>query len=639
MKPTIGIIGFGFLGRAMTHGFYLHANVKIYDKYDNSYDSLGDTVNSTPYIFVGVPTPMNDDGSQDLSSMDDAVESIVRVAKERKIIVLRSTAIPGTTRRYAEKYDDHDFVFMPEFLTERQAKLDFINSARFIFGGDRGVTEILEELFRVRFVHTPIYHTTWEGAEAVKYMCNCFFAVKVSFLNEIYDVCEKINVPYDDMKKMFLSDQRIGNSHADVPGHDGHRGYGGKCLVAGTKLITNTHEFVNIEDVSPGMLVFDGTSYTRVTGLSSRLVDRTIKIVSNGRMLEGSEDHIHMITKDFVDVEEKKLCEITDDSWLYVPSEKNTLGSVEIAMGKRPNGYVKVWHEYVGLDEPICRVIGLYLAEGCSNIYNKKEEVYFSFGKHEEHLANEVCNTLSKYGLNPYKRLQATDGTFGRSVCWIVRVRSMWLYRLFERLNLGHNAHDKNIKYTALSEHLTRNIIGGWLDGDGSYCDGTIECHSESTDLIMKMDSILLANGINPNISRNGKSIRISTRAAVERVCSWTNRLNFDVCRYKTDTFYDSPNCKIMPTGWATKVKSVEIINTPKTVFAIETESGKYVANNILTHNCFPKDVKAFYHWGDDNGVDLDMCKAADKVNNRVREVQDWLGIKGATSKNDYKSK
>ncbi len=227
---TIGIIGFGFLGRAMCHGFYLHTNVKIYDKYDNTYDTLEDTVNSSEFIFIGVPTPMQDDGQQDLSSMDDAVESVVSVAEDRKIIVLRSTAIPGTTKRYAGMYSNHDFVFHPEFLTERQAKLDFINSARFIFGGDREVTQMLEDLFRIRFPHTPVYHTTWEGAEAVKYMCNCFFATKVSFMNEMYDVCEKIGVPYEEMKKMFLSDQRIGNSHVDVPGHDGHRGYGGKCF-------------------------------------------------------------------------------------------------------------------------------------------------------------------------------------------------------------------------------------------------------------------------------------------------------------------------------------------------------------------------------------------------------------------------
>jgi UDPglucose 6-dehydrogenase len=229
-KPTVCVFGFGFLGRAFTHGFYLHANIKIYDKYDNSYDSLDDAVNSSRMIFVGVPTPMSDDGSQDLSNMDDAVRSIVRVAKSRKIIVLRSTIIPGTTRAYAEKYPEHDFSFMPEFLTERQAKLDFINSARFIFGGERHITNELEKFFRIRFEHTPIYHTTWEAAEMVKYMCNCFFAVKVSFMNEIYDMCEFIGIPYGEMKKMFLADARIGNSHCDVPGHDNLRGYGGKCF-------------------------------------------------------------------------------------------------------------------------------------------------------------------------------------------------------------------------------------------------------------------------------------------------------------------------------------------------------------------------------------------------------------------------
>jgi UDPglucose 6-dehydrogenase len=229
-KETVGVIGFGFLGRAFVHGFYLHADIKIYDKYENVYDTLEDTVNSSRMLFVGVPTPMFDDGSQDLSNMDDAVRNIVRVADSRKIIVLRSTAIPGTTRNYVEKYPDHDFVFMPEFLTERQAKLDFINSARFIFGGERHITDELERFFRIRFIHTPVHHTTWEAAELVKYMCNCFFAVKVSFMNEIYDMCKFIDIPYEEMKIMFLSDARIGNSHCDVPGHDGIRGYGGKCF-------------------------------------------------------------------------------------------------------------------------------------------------------------------------------------------------------------------------------------------------------------------------------------------------------------------------------------------------------------------------------------------------------------------------
>jgi len=229
-KPKMAVIGFGFLGSALSHGFALQADIKIYDKYDNIYDSLEDAVNLSDFIFIGVPTPMNDDGSQNLSSMDDAVESVVNVAKSKKIIILKSTIIPGTTRNYAKKYKKHDFVFNPEFLTERNAKLDFINSARIILGGEKKITTKVEKLYRIRFTHTPIYKTTWEAAEVVKYMSNSFFAIKVSFLNEMYDIAKHIGVPYEELKDMWLADQRIGNSHTDVPGHDGQRGYGGKCF-------------------------------------------------------------------------------------------------------------------------------------------------------------------------------------------------------------------------------------------------------------------------------------------------------------------------------------------------------------------------------------------------------------------------
>jgi len=230
MKPNIGIIGFGFLGRALAHGFNLHSNIKIYDKYDNIYNTLEETVNDSEFIFVGVPTPMRDDGSQDLTNINDAVDNIVRVATSGKTIILRSTIIPGTTRSIAFKNTDHDFVFFPEFLTERSAKLDFINASRLIFGGQDHVTERVIELFRPRFPHTPIFQTTWEGAEVSKYMSNCFLAIKVMFSNEMYDVAKHINVPYEDLRDMWLASGWIANTHTDVPGHDGDRGYGGKCF-------------------------------------------------------------------------------------------------------------------------------------------------------------------------------------------------------------------------------------------------------------------------------------------------------------------------------------------------------------------------------------------------------------------------
>ena len=230
-KPKIGLIGFGFVGSAISHGFVLHADIKIYDKYSNFYDSLDKTVNKSDFLFLCLPTPMNPDGSQDLSSLTGVLDEINGVAYSQKIIIIKSTIVPGTTRSFANKYKNHTFIFNPEFLTERSAKLDFINTARIIIGGEDTVAlEKFEAVYRLRFPHTPIFQTTWEGAEAVKYMANIFFSIKISFLNEMYDIAKKIGVPYEELRNMWLADFRIGNSHTDVPGFDSHRGWGGKCF-------------------------------------------------------------------------------------------------------------------------------------------------------------------------------------------------------------------------------------------------------------------------------------------------------------------------------------------------------------------------------------------------------------------------
>jgi UDPglucose 6-dehydrogenase len=229
-KPKIGIIGMGFVGGAIAHGFALSADLKIYDKYNNVYDSLEDTVNNADFIFACVPTPMRDDGSQDLENIYDAVKAVDRVAIKKKILIIKSTLMPGTTRLLANSFLRHSFVFNPEFLTARAAKIDFLNQTRIILGGWTQDLNKVEEMYRTRFTHTPIFKTTYEAAELVKYMCNCFFATKIAFLNEFYDMAKVTGVPYEDLRDMFLSDFRIGNSHTDVPGHDGDRGYGGACF-------------------------------------------------------------------------------------------------------------------------------------------------------------------------------------------------------------------------------------------------------------------------------------------------------------------------------------------------------------------------------------------------------------------------
>lgn len=233
MLKNVGIIGFGFVGSALAAGFSLKANIKIYDKYKDI-DTLKE-VCQQDIIFLCLPTPMRkSDGKPEMSFIHSAVEDIkneLGQSSNEKILVIKSTVLPGTSRTLSKKYPQFSFISNPEFLTARAARLDFINASRIIIGGnDHNAIQQLEELYRDISVHTPIYICKWEEAELAKYMANCFFALKVTYLNEIYDICQKHELDYGLLKSMWLSDGRIGNSHHEVPGHDGERGYGGTCF-------------------------------------------------------------------------------------------------------------------------------------------------------------------------------------------------------------------------------------------------------------------------------------------------------------------------------------------------------------------------------------------------------------------------
>ena len=233
----IGIVGRGFVGSAVEFGFSAQtgcdAIVKIYDKDPSkSINTLGDTVNESEFIFLSVPTPSNVDGSINIDILDKALEDISRLNKQKdNIILIRSTVTPGTTRSLQNKYSNLNIVFNPEFLTERSAKFDFINQSRFILGGKNKHTTKVGDLMKWRFgTSTPVIHTDYETAELIKYMNNCFFATKVSFLNEMKMIADKCNADWSTAIEGFVRDGRIGHSHLSVPGPDGKHGFGGSCF-------------------------------------------------------------------------------------------------------------------------------------------------------------------------------------------------------------------------------------------------------------------------------------------------------------------------------------------------------------------------------------------------------------------------
>tara|TARA_R100000008_G_C3565641_1_gene158995 strand:- start:143 stop:976 length:834 start_codon:yes stop_codon:yes gene_type:complete len=230
---SVGIVGNGFVGSAITSGFSLCAEVKIFDMDKRKATHTFNEVVNSDFVFVCVPTPMNlsEGGKIDLSIMTSVFDQIEECNKRSdNVVIIKSTIVPGTTQKYINKHPSLNIIHSPEFLTERAARLDFINAARIILGGDEENTDKVETFFRVRFPHTKIVKTDSTTAEFIKYMNNCFFAAKVSFMNELKQAAEVLGVDWTDALDGFVSDGRVGNSHLDAPGHDGRMGFGGKCF-------------------------------------------------------------------------------------------------------------------------------------------------------------------------------------------------------------------------------------------------------------------------------------------------------------------------------------------------------------------------------------------------------------------------
>ena len=234
---NIGIIGYGIVGKAVDYGFRetnpkKDNKVLIYDKYKPEVStSLEKAIKNSEFNFVCLPTPMNDYGI-DLKIMNDNMKVITRAIKGTdNIVIIKSSVVPGTTQRYAEIYKNVKFAFNPEFLTEANYLEDFINPDRIIIGSNNDRTRLrVTDLYRDRFPTQTIMQTDTTTAEMVKYMANCYLATKVIFANEMCELCDKMKIKYEDVKKMVAGktgDRRILDSHLDITTE---KGFGGKCF-------------------------------------------------------------------------------------------------------------------------------------------------------------------------------------------------------------------------------------------------------------------------------------------------------------------------------------------------------------------------------------------------------------------------
>ncbi|MBI4120926.1 MAG: UDP-glucose/GDP-mannose dehydrogenase family protein [Parcubacteria group bacterium] len=230
----VGIMGVGMVGGAVARVF---KDPILYDPH-KGLGSLKE-VNQADAVFICVPTPYDEEkGGFDLSIVREAVNGLL----PGKIVVIKSTVLPGTTELLQKEYPQQKFIFNPEFLTEETADQDMRYPDRQIVGYTKESYSIAGDFMQILPLASFERILPATEAEMVKYFSNTWFGTKVVFANQMYDICEALGIDYDRVKDATAADKRIGRSHLTVF-HKGYRGYGGKCIPKDTRaLIQKAHE-------------------------------------------------------------------------------------------------------------------------------------------------------------------------------------------------------------------------------------------------------------------------------------------------------------------------------------------------------------------------------------------------------------
>lgn len=224
----IGIIGYGMVGKAVEHGFPNTTHIISDPAYNKV--SIADVCNANPdAIFVAVPTP---DDNSNYSILKDVLD-VIGDSDYTGLVVVKSTILPHHLIPY-------DVLYNPEFLSEKTNLEDFINPPMLIIGGDKA-QELADIYTKYSIVKTDkVFLTSIENASHIKYMMNTFYAMKVTFMNEMYDVVGKDN--WKEVTGILKQHPWMGTHHFDVPGHDGKRGFGGACFPKDTKALANEYD-------------------------------------------------------------------------------------------------------------------------------------------------------------------------------------------------------------------------------------------------------------------------------------------------------------------------------------------------------------------------------------------------------------
>jgi UDPglucose 6-dehydrogenase len=226
----VGIFGFGFVGQALRKGLKDDVECIAIDPKHNT--DINDLKEFKPdLIFICVPTPMNDDGTQNISIVNNVIKEINKF-DSNILIILKSTILPKYVQDISKTCNN--LVINPEFLREKYADNDFINSEIIVFGGKEENCKRISNFYKnhTKCICNEHIFTDDISASLIKYTINSFLALKVIFFNEIKSVFDNLNLNNNWLSfiNALSKDKRIGDSHMNVPGPDGKYGFGGPCF-------------------------------------------------------------------------------------------------------------------------------------------------------------------------------------------------------------------------------------------------------------------------------------------------------------------------------------------------------------------------------------------------------------------------
>jgi len=272
---TIGIVGLGVLGTAIRETFesFPNAFIKCYDKYKKQSINTNNTTYCNTLknlldcnvIFLCLPTIFDNEKKEfDKKEIYNVCDDLA-LYKYKGIIILKSTVEPKTTENISKKYKAiypyFNIVHSPEFLSEKTATEDFktqkniiigivdtdiVNTNEFVNNNKYNTVSYLLDTFEHFFQKSKISFCSSNESESMKIFCNSFYASKIQIFTEYKLLCDKMNIDYNNVKDLMLSNNWINPMHTQVPGHDGKISFGGNCFPKDINALNEVFKKMNI---------------------------------------------------------------------------------------------------------------------------------------------------------------------------------------------------------------------------------------------------------------------------------------------------------------------------------------------------------------------------------------------------------